>query len=253
VTDLDITLGKWKSCSQWDLSTRSLRLHRRCTCDTIDKEWGRVIVSLSQLTSLQLTCYLCYDSQVDTRHRYLQNLKTRCLKRSAYSCFCSTSDGTKEISILAAPCMRSVTLLDWRCDSWTQIWRPEFDSFLDNPDTLPNLRWLNYDNSLFSGLLITKRHITRLSTRWPPGRIPLRYSLLSQFPGRLTHLSDHDQGSDEMRFAIMREPEPFRNLQHFGKLEFRRMAPVSNDLLYTCFSRLIATASPMRCSTLFCS
>ncbi|PVG01409.1 hypothetical protein CPB86DRAFT_102398 [Serendipita vermifera] len=226
VTDLDITLGKWKSCSRWDASPISRHLRGRCTCDVVDKEWGRAIVSLTQLVSLQFTCYLCYDSQMDRRHRYLQNLKTKNLKRSAYSCFCSISDGKRELSILAAPYMRSVTILDWRCDSWTQVWRPEFDAFLDNPDILPNIRWLNYDNTPFSSLLVSKRYITRLSTRWPPGKIPLRYSLLSQFPGRPTHLSDHDQGSDLLRFSIIREPGPFRSLQHFGKLEFRQLAPM---------------------------
>jgi hypothetical protein len=214
VNTISIKLERWKYCQrlQGFQTTRS----GQCSCDLLDEDLGKGLRDLLNLKVLRLECSLCEVSS-HKRHNYLSTLKTRVLQEINFDCFCSQMKKEMLTKTLGAPCMASVATLKWYATGVALAKKEFLEPFLANPDILPNLRHLHHRGAELYQLLLSHRPITRLS-----GDIILSSTLafgdLMLIDDSLSHLSLQIGKGHFGQFlaTVVRNPLPFRNLQHIG-------------------------------------
>ncbi|KAG8807978.1 hypothetical protein FRB91_003472 [Serendipita sp. 411] len=95
VTVLKVDLNKWQHCFQCSrqlsrgVIARSVSLYvaisAACSCDTLDREFGRVVVNLKNLQALSFSCYLTHRKG-DHQHSWFATLQERELKELEIWC-----------------------------------------------------------------------------------------------------------------------------------------------------------------------
>lgn len=194
---------------------QSLLLVDRCMCKDVDTRLGKALKGLPHLQVLEIRCFLCDDAE-DLRHTYLENLATTGLRELHLQCRCSHSGTKKSQLILSAPCMASVTTLDWR----TASGRVQSQTFNQDDKTyrevLPLLTKLRYGRTADLEVIVGTRPITHLGCHTMKDGI---HNSLSTNKRRLVRLRVDETWSN-MIFYLQRDPDPYRSLKHFGYFHF---------------------------------
>jgi hypothetical protein len=196
----------------------------RCSCDEMDEALGNALIDLPSLRVLRLRCTLCSNIP-STRHGYLLALKTRSLKELKFICYCKHEDLTSEeklVGCLAVPCMASLNTLYLFTQRTKSVKGGNLERFLKNKEIIPNLQHLHhfgYHNEFgIHDVLLCHYPITRLSSEALSDH--LTYESLLSTEGRLTRMSIYfvEEHCADFFQALIKNPTPFRNLQHIGTL-----------------------------------
>jgi hypothetical protein len=143
-------------------------------------------------------------------------------------------DEKKLVEYLGAPCMTSVTILDW--STRDQVSKGGYlETSLTELSILPNLRAISYVKGDFSDLLLRYRPIQKVrASEYETSNAP-EYADLMKRGGELTHISlECYLDAQAVIDAIVADPLPFRNLQHLGTfylLANSRMVRITVDPL----------------------
>jgi hypothetical protein len=234
-----------KDCSrnkvQRRVGQRLRSSHRgdRCSCDELDEALGNALIDLPSLRVLRLRCTLC-SNVPSTRHGYLLALKTRSLKELKLICYCKNEDSASEeklVESLAVPCMASLNTLYLFTHRTKSVKGENLEGFLKNKEIIPDLQHLHhfgYHNEFgIHDVLLRHYPITRLSSEAIINQIT--YESLLSTQGRLTHMSIDflEERCVEFFHALIKNPTPFRSLQHIGTLLLSSQTCQVSDLI-TC-------------------
>ena len=192
VVDLSVALMSWNS-------------YRDGTCRPA---WLSALeAALLTLHSLERLHILCqYKIGRNSRWTCLAHLPTRRLKVLRLACACS--QGVEEdLVILSAPCMQTVTSLQW---PFSKLSGPETTPM----DILPDLTTVWYNDIYDFGRRVTNRQISRIGGQWMSDACCLH---IEEIASHLTHINIEDSGHDEILLGIVKlSPK----LQHLGRLYF---------------------------------
>lgn len=191
-----------------------------CKCDKIDALFGLALTSLECLQSLRFNCGFIANSDIhDTRHMYLQQLKTKQLRELMFYCRCSRSESNKPYEILTAPCMRSVTSLGWNRSMSNTDFTDYIQSLLGLEECLPNLSRLTSAELEVLVPLVSKGRITHLGCRVIDTHLR---DALQIHPGTLTHL--HLTMVQSLLDHLAKDPSVYINLRHIGGISYREQS-----------------------------
>jgi hypothetical protein len=211
VTEFRVSIA-WCGCRKSGMG--SIWSGSTCTCDSSDMLLGRIISLLENLQVLHFTCWACHNSS-DTRHKYLETLKTTRLREMGFQCRCMQPGSKRPYRIFTAPYARSVTALRWSpfsYDDSIDLWQSEI---LRDKDCLPQLERLMCKSSVLD-TFASKRNITHLACDDVDART---HSIIRSKPSSLAHLHIEKKmhGLPEI---IVHEPTPYSNLRHIGTFYF---------------------------------
>jgi len=188
-----------------------------CQCWEIDRMFGFALESAQVLQALSIKCRLCKGSYTP-RHRYLMDLPTRSMREFCYDCNCVAGREIDSITFLLAPCMASITALDWVTPTvdWvtpTAAVEKTFLTLIQDDTFLANINTLQYYDNNICDELLAKRTIQRISS---DGAIPV--AALRRNPNKhlITHLCINSYNLSELLADL--EIINFRSLQHVGTI-----------------------------------
>ena len=184
-----------------------------CQCWKIDKLLGFALESAQALQVLSIQCRLCKGSPTP-RHRYLIDLPARSMREFCYDCYCTVGRGDDPTTFLLAPCMASITALDWA--NWmTPTVEKKFLTLIQDDTFLANINTLKYYEDNICDELLAKRAIQRISSDDLNPVTALRRNPKKHL---ITHLSIDSYDLLELLDGL--EINEFRSLQHVGTLSF---------------------------------
>lgn len=211
VTEFRVSMA-WCGCKK--PGVKNMWPGSKCTCDNSDMLLGRIISLLENLQVLHFACWACHNSS-DTRHQYLETLRTTRLREMGFQCRCMPSGSKRPYRIFTAPYSRSVTALRWNpfsYDDSIDLWQSEI---LRGEDCLPQLERLMCKGSLLDASF-SRRNITHLACDDVDART---HSIIASKPGSLAHLHI-EKKMHSLPEIIVHEPTPYLNLRHIGTFDF---------------------------------
>ncbi|PVF91093.1 hypothetical protein CPB86DRAFT_792288 [Serendipita vermifera] len=228
VNTFTIYLSSLSCKSQGDGYSSSSSL---CSCLTLNKRLGTILIGLRNLKVLDIDCDL-YHGHGRDQHQYFVHLKTRVLQQLWFVCQCCGIGEVEMIKIMGSPCMQSVTSLDWNSKGNHSRNNNHFESFLKDTNALPNLQELHHNGSVFDDLLLRHRPIRRLrGSPWCDSYVLLNRGDLQRRNILLTHLILRGFEMGNPFGIIEQDPNPLRNLRHIGTFSYSYRHDVDSALL----------------------
>lgn len=184
-----------------------------CSCDRTDVLLGLALVCLSNLQVLHFTCQFSPEPDGnDTRHLYLEKLKSTQLRELVFVCRCTSPSSDKPYHIFAADCMRSLRSLKWMMTRLRTVPEAGAQSLLAEPQTLANVSRVMCENTEPLEGLLSKGNITHLACYEVNDQVR---AILERYPGSLVHLRVR-AGLEDLYLFISRNLEVYSNLRHIG-------------------------------------
>jgi hypothetical protein len=191
------------------------RLRRlRCTCSRLDQLLGQALCSLENLVYLCFSCYCCKDP-TDSRHLYLQHLKTKKLLELSFDCQCMPPQSNKFFLICAAPCMHNLTCIEWPATG-NSAPEPSIRALIKDKECHPRLKGLSFYTDIEAvAPLIEKSNLEYLKCSILNDRVQ---ELIDKHLGTLKILRvSHTR--DIIPALIAQHPDTYRNLVRVGYLD----------------------------------